>query len=68
LRGGRPYANRYVSRARVREGRIVEYQEHFGPLALIAALPPRRRVAMLTLVALPPRAAAWLLRRLGAGA
>jgi ketosteroid isomerase-like protein len=67
LRGAGPYANRYVSRARVRDGRIVEYQEHFGPLALLAALPLRRRLPMLALVALPPQAADWALRRLRRG-
>jgi ketosteroid isomerase-like protein len=65
LRGGRPYANRYVSLARVRDGRIVEYQEHFGPLALVAALPPGRRFVSLVLAGLPPRASAWALKRLG---
>jgi ketosteroid isomerase-like protein len=63
LRGAGPYANRYVSLARVREGRIVEYQEHFGPLALIAALPLRRRLPMLVLAALPPKAAGWALNK-----
>lgn len=67
LRGGGPYANRYVSIARVRDGRIIEYQEHFGPLALIAALPPPRRLSVLVLVALPPKVSGWLLRRLGRG-
>lgn len=65
LRGGRPYANRYVSIARVQNGHIVDYREHFGPLALLAALPPSRRLPMLALAALPPRVAARLLKRLG---
>lgn len=65
LRGAGPYANRYVSLARVRDGRIIEYQEHFGPFALIAALPLRRRLPMLAMAALPPKALRALLTRLG---
>jgi ketosteroid isomerase-like protein len=61
LRGGRPYANRYVSTARVRDGKIVEYHEHFDPLALIRALPATQRIPLTALLALPAAAARRLL-------
>lgn len=50
---GNPYANTYVSLARVRDGHIVEYQEHFEPLALIGALPAPQRLSLLAVLALP---------------
>lgn len=65
LRGGRPYANRYVSVARIRDGRILEYSEYFGPIALITAFPWGRRLQVLALLAMPAQAREWVLRRLG---
>ncbi|MFV9453430.1 nuclear transport factor 2 family protein [Rhodococcus sp. NM-2] len=62
---GRPYANRYICRARIRDGRILEYQEHFGPFALIAAMRARQRLAALAFCALPPRVASWIGKRQG---
>jgi uncharacterized protein len=50
---GRPYANRYVMTARVREGRIVSYEEYFGPDALLAALAPRQRLLLRLALARP---------------
>jgi len=61
--GGRPYANRYICRARVRDGRILEYQEYFGPIPFVAAMPPHRRMTVLALCALPTNVTSWLLKR-----
>lgn len=61
--GGRPYANRYICRARVRDGQIIEYQEHFGPLPFIASMRAWPRITTLIICALPPRAAAYVLDR-----
>jgi ketosteroid isomerase-like protein len=38
LMSGRTYANRYLLRATVRDGRIARFTEHFDPIALVQAL------------------------------
>jgi uncharacterized protein len=38
LTSGRPYANTYVVRATIRDGRIVRFVEYFDPVPLIVAI------------------------------
>lgn len=38
LKGGRPYQNTYITRATVRDGRLVLFREHFDPIAFVEAV------------------------------
>jgi ketosteroid isomerase-like protein len=38
LRGGRPYENTYITRATVRDGKLVLFREHFDPIAFVEAM------------------------------